>query len=262
MKFPNRDGIRPIIITINAFVSWMPKVGSPPSGSGFLSQHTSSGIYEDYKFWPGTEVPWEPVLDWRKGGSRLNFVPPEPPGAIGDGRGIGNWWENTGPLPQSQPPLDPWASLSAPHDSIPPSPITEHNFEAVRDSQAAAHIPSRFNVFEYGFPEPLSAPPPPPVQPRIGDGNGIGNWWETFIGDNTSSVNGMPTPLSAQPGGRSPPAANVGPEKRTEYDPMDAPQGGLLGRLLALDDDPENVVASGEGDEPRAYRLVRRTFST
>jgi len=260
MKFPNRDGIRPIIITINAFVRWMPKVGSPPSGSGFLSQHTSSGIYEDYKFWPGTEVPWEPVLDWRKGGSRLNFVPPEPPGAISDGRGIGNWWENTGPLPQSQPPLDPWASLSAPHDSIPPSPITEHNFEAVRDSQAAAHIPSRYNVFEYGFPEPLSAPPPPPVQPRIGDGNGIGNWWENFTGDNASSVNGMLAPLSAQPGNRSAPAVNFAPEKRTKYNPEDTPQGGLLGRLLARDDDPENAVASSENDDPRAYRLVRRTF--
>ena len=71
-----------------------------------FGRDTSSGIYEDYKFWPGTEVPWEPVLDWRKGGSRLNFVPPEPPGAIGDGRGIGSWWENTGPIPQSNPLME------------------------------------------------------------------------------------------------------------------------------------------------------------
>jgi hypothetical protein len=47
------------------------------------------------------------------------------------------------------------------------------NTESVQDSAAAAGVPSRNNVFEYGFPEANSAQPSIGEAPRVGSRNGL-----------------------------------------------------------------------------------------
>lgn len=264
------------------------------AGATKLGRDISSGIQEDYKSWPGTEEPW---FDWQTGSPGSNFDQGSVPGKIGDGNGIGNWWGNRRPAPQNQSSANPWTNIPVPNFPPPPQPAPRAwNFEAVRDSAAAAGIPSRNNVFEYGFPDSLSPAAPPNtslsiVPPRIGDGSGIGYWWRSLPGDNNSSTSGSLDPngkrlatsrifsgqtgeapaggllgmlqaimpqAQVQPGTNSISAPNGAPDYHS--DNYGSAPGGLLGRLLALQDeqarnasDAIGTDGAGETDTDGAY---------
>jgi hypothetical protein len=126
-----------------------------------FARDAAAGLTDGYKSWPGTHAPWEPMLDWRTGSSGVEHVQDGGVGGIGDGGGIGNWRENPQSISRIQPQSDRWASIPVPNFSPPPQPrVPEWNDEFVRDSASGAGVPSRKNVFEYGFPDPGAAPAP------------------------------------------------------------------------------------------------------
>jgi hypothetical protein len=91
-------------------------------GATKFGRDVAGGVTDDYKSWPGTHKPWEPILDWRTGSSGVDFVQDGGPGGIGDGRGIGNWREHPQTVSRNQPRGDRWASIPVPDFSQPPLP--------------------------------------------------------------------------------------------------------------------------------------------
>lgn len=137
------------------------------TGGAELAHDLYSGLTEGYKVWPGTESPWERPFDWRTGGAPVDFVRGAAAGEIGDGNGIGRWWDASANFPPRRPPIYEWedtgegfANVPVPALSPPPPRNPARNDAFVRDSAAAAGVPSRNNVFEYGFPEPGSVQSP------------------------------------------------------------------------------------------------------
>lgn len=128
---------------------------SAVAGAAKLGSDASAGILDRYRSWPGTSKPWEPLLNWQKGGSPIDFVQSGTSGEIGNGNGIGNWWDSPRSVHQNRPSSrDSWANIPIPDASTPPLPSAPAwNDVFVRDSAAAAGVPSRNNVFEFGFPE-------------------------------------------------------------------------------------------------------------
>lgn len=120
-----------------------------------IAHDLPAGLTRDYKSWPGTERPWERPFDWQTGGSPVDFVPGAASDEIGDRRGIGSWPDSFRYMPQNRK-KDAWAKVPVPDLSVPSPRRPEWNDTFVRDSAAAAGIPGRNNVFEYGFPEPDS----------------------------------------------------------------------------------------------------------
>lgn len=131
-----------------------------------LARDLRSGLTEGYRTWPGTEKPWEPLLDWRTGDRPVDdLVHGRSSHEMGDGNGIGSWQDASADF-RAVPPRYGWEAaaqglenVSAP-DRSPAATSPAWNNVYVRDSAAAAGIPSRNNVFEHGFPEAGSVQPP------------------------------------------------------------------------------------------------------
>lgn len=137
-------------------------------GATKFARDASGGVTDGYKSWPGTHKPWEPLLDWRTGTAGVDFVEDGAPDQVGDGRSIGNWWERPQATLPNQPRERRWDSIPTP-DFV-PSPLPNARGwrdDLVRDSAAAAGFPSRYNVFEHGYPEPISMPSPSSETPSV-----------------------------------------------------------------------------------------------
>ena len=140
--------------------------GARPAGTGGLNLAADlmlSGLSEEYRSWPGTDRPWEPLFDWQTGSSPVNHAYGAARGGIGDGNGIGQWWDASADFNQTRPIYE-WEksgqgfeNVSVPDLSQPAPRSPAWNETFVRDSAAAAGIPSRNNVFEYGFRAPVPA---------------------------------------------------------------------------------------------------------
>lgn len=134
------------------------------TGGAELAHDLYSGLSEGYKDWPGTHAPWEPIFNWRTGGLPVDFVHGRGSGGLGDGNGIGSWSDVSSDFPQGRPRYD-WESTAQGFENVPVPDLaprarkSEWNGALVRDSAAAAGVPSRNNVYEYGFPEPGSVQP-------------------------------------------------------------------------------------------------------
>lgn len=186
-----------------------------------------SGFTAPYKSWPGTESPWKRPFDWRTGDTPVDFVPGSAAGEIGDGRGIGRWWEASANPYQGQSSGygwddgDVWTNFPLP---APTASLRGRTWkdDFVRDSAAAAGVPSRNNVFEPGFPEPGSVRP---LLQTPGATRGTGD-----VGDIvTPPIPFVPAPPQGAPGGIPGLMADAG-----LHDPLnpDAPlPGGLVGIL-------------------------------
>jgi len=199
------------------------------TGGTELAHDLYSGLSEGYKAWPGTESPWERPFDWRIGGSPVDFVRSPFRGEIGDGNGIGRWWDASANFPQSRSPSYGWenteqgfANVPVPNLSPPQPRSPAWNDAFVRDSAAAAGIPSRNNVFEYGFPEPGSVQPPL-MTPGAARGTG-------HVGAAVAApVPFMPAAPPSVPGGL--PGLIIGAGLNDPLNP-DAPlQGGVAGLI-------------------------------
>jgi hypothetical protein len=135
------------------------------TGGAGLAYDLYSGLGEGYKSWPGTDAPWERPFDWRTGSTPVDFVRGRNGRGIGDRNGIGSWWDTSADFPRHRPGFD-WESEAQGFENVPvpthspPVRSPAWNDPFVRDSAAAAGIPGRNNVFEYGLPEPGSVQPP------------------------------------------------------------------------------------------------------
>jgi hypothetical protein len=146
-------------------------------------------------------------------------------------------------------------------------PSGQANNEFVRDSAAAAGVPGRNNVFEYGFPEMNSAQPskgevPPQRTP------GAPAWNNAFVRDSAAAAgipgrnnvfeygfpgsSLLPAPASGQ---ASPPRSNVSPRSSLPIPPVPLasqrePRGlpALLAELYAFD--PTRSEAAPRGGLP------------
>jgi hypothetical protein len=115
----------------------------------------NNGLTGDWGAWPGTTMPWvNNDKFWQTGDTSIDFLQHSAPGTVGDGHGIGNWRDNLAAAPQNQSSANPWANIPVPDYSTRTLGAERAwNYELSRDSAAAAGVPSRNNVWEYGFPE-------------------------------------------------------------------------------------------------------------
>lgn len=131
-------------------------------GGAELALDLHSGLVEGYKAWPGTDSPWDPPFDWRTGSSPVDSMRGSDRVEIGDGHGIGRWWDASANFSQDRAPRYGWEDTRQGFENVPvpnlapPLRSPAWNDVFVRDSVAAAGIASRNNVFEHGFPEPGS----------------------------------------------------------------------------------------------------------
>jgi hypothetical protein len=196
------------------------------TGGAELGHDLYSGWIEGYKSWPGTESPWEPIFDWRTGGSPVGFVHGRD-GALGDGNGIGSWSDASADFPRGRPRFD-WESEAQGFENVPvpnrapPVRSPTWNDVFVRDSAAAAGVPSRNNVYEYGFPEPGSVQPPLRTP---GATRGIGYTADAVV----PPIPFIPAAPQSAPGGL--PGMMVEAGLVDPLNPHASPPGGLVGLI-------------------------------
>ncbi|WP_316197514.1 hypothetical protein [Bradyrhizobium sp. SZCCHNS2002] len=186
-------------------------------GAGSAIRQFNDGLAGSYGSWPGSDQPWV----WREGNPGIEHLQGGTAGHIGDGNAIGDWWNNLEIAPQKRSSIAPWWKSQDPWAYIPlpkvppqapalPAPRV-WNYESVRDSAAAAGVPSRNNVFEYGFPEPGVGQPRTDAAPRA----------------NRSSAQLAPAAGPTPAGGFAPSAgaASSGPNWPSPFQPSVIPAG-------------------------------------
>jgi hypothetical protein len=134
------------------------KPGTFAGGALKFTRDVSSGLTRDYASWPGTDKPWDPPFDWQTGSPGVDFLRDTALGAIGDGSGVGNWWNNLRfpPLGRSQGD----ATAHSPFPNFPALPFPGNPLgkdASGRDSTPSTDMPGRNDAFGYRAP-PDSGP--------------------------------------------------------------------------------------------------------